>query len=267
MRLYVTALTAAALLLIGLTATATAAAKEVSAVSVCGASGCNDVDDVRAFMAAGGLDTGSPDERPIPAAQPYFRMEVEMHAPGEDLPGWSVFLLADGSLVRAQGPGAALDQDWMTLPADAGRTIASATDGLEPYPAPKLTDVRIGGRRATDPASYSDLFGLKAAPKPTTVSPGGWERIDVRSAKPSPWTDGGDRIDWSPSLGVIRVDGLYFEPGAALSDRLSSDTGRSAPKDGDDPSPLPWLVGIVIAALGGAVVFMRIRRRPGPATA
>ena len=83
---------------------------------------------------------------------------------------------------------------------------------------------------------------------------------------PSPWTDGGDRIDWSPSLGVIRVDGLYFEPGSALEDRLRSDSGHPAPAD-DGPGPLPWVIGILIAALGGALLLVRLRRRPGPATA
>ena len=264
MRFHLLALTACLFLFI---ATA-AAAKEIEAVSICGASGCHDVDDVHAFMAGGGMDLGSPDEQPTPPLQPYLRIDVEISAPPEEnINGWSVFVLADGSLVRSQGPGVGLGQDWVTLPARAAHMIGSAAAGIEPFPAPRLTDVRVGAHRAGEPNHYGDLFGLEAAPRPTTVSPGGWEQIHVRSSVPSPWTDGGDRIDWSPALGVIRVDGLYFEPTSALSERLRVDSGRAAsPSDDDGPGLIPWLSALV--ALGAAAgLFLLRRRRPGPATA
>lgn len=270
MRFQVTALTAVLVLCL-----ATAApAKEIEAVAICGASGCEDVDDIQAFMAGGGLGAGDPEQQPsqplqpMQPMQPYLRVDVDISAPPEEnIEGWSMFVLADGSLVRSQGPGVVGGQEWMALPAQAGRIFKRAAARIEPFPAPTLSDVRIGSHRAGEPAAYSDLFGLEAAPRPTTVSPGGWERIDVRSTVPSPWTDGGNRIDWSPSLGLIRVDGQYFEPTRTLSERLRADSGRAAaPADDDGPGLLPWISALL--ALGTAAgVFLLRRRRPGPATA
>ena len=179
MRLYVTAL--AACLVLGLTATA--AAKEVSAVSVCGASGCNDVDDVQAFMAAGGLDSGSPDPQPMPAAQPYYRLDVELSAPGEKLPGWSVFLLADGSLVRTQGPGVGLGQDWLKMPVGSAGVIKEAVRGAEPFPAPRLTDVRVGGRRAPDLGPTGPVGRSSPASPPPSPQAAGSESSFARACR------------------------------------------------------------------------------------
>ena len=258
---YLTAFAALSLLL-----AAPAGAKEIESVAICGASGCKEVDDAQAFVTSGGLDIGRPRPQGAPRAQPYFRVDVKISIPPQEREvedSWSYYVLPKARLARSGGVGVGGGNEWTTLTAGSAERIARISADLTPFPSPQLTAVRIGSHKAPAPSAYTDLFGLKPAPKPATVSPGGWEQITLRSAVPGPWTHGGDRTHWSPTLGLIRVDGLYYRPGRALAARLARDSGRAA-APGDDGLPVVGLMlGGLGAALIGAAALVVVRRRRG----
>ena len=107
---------------------ATASAKEIDKVKVCGLDGCHDVTD-RTSMAItdGGPPTGWPDE-----ATPFYRVKISIKAEGETVPGWS-FLWVPAAEVIGQEDGT-----WTNPPSTTVDDLKAATRGIEPRPASKL---------------------------------------------------------------------------------------------------------------------------------
>jgi len=108
---------------------ATASAKEIDTIKICGADGCQDVTD-RATMAVtdGGPSTAWPDE-----ATPFYRVKITVKVPeGETVPGWS-FLWVPAAEMIAQEDGT-----WTNPPSTTVDELELLTRGIEPLPASKL---------------------------------------------------------------------------------------------------------------------------------
>jgi len=129
MRLPLPQLVLLALAAVALGPAATASAKEIDKVKVCGADGCHDVTD-RTTMAItdGGPPTGSPD-----AATPFYRVKISMKEPGgESIPGWSLVWVPAAELIGQE------DGTWTRPPSTTVDELKLATRGIEPLPASKL---------------------------------------------------------------------------------------------------------------------------------
>ena len=116
---------------------AAAAAKEVSALTVCGSDGCKRITAhaaLRGFM-DGGYETLAPER-----GGAFFRVKVAMRHAGDDAGGWTVEYLRAANLIRAT---ADYSKHVWTRPAGVtARALRRAARGLQPYPAEQLGPVR-----------------------------------------------------------------------------------------------------------------------------
>jgi hypothetical protein len=114
-----------------------ASAKELAALTLCGADGCQKITApaaLRGFM-DGGYETLAPKQ-----AGPFFTVKATMRAAGEDAGGWTVQYLRAANLIRAQ---AEYGKHVWTRPAGTtAQALRDAARGLQPYPAEKLGPVR-----------------------------------------------------------------------------------------------------------------------------
>jgi hypothetical protein len=109
---------------------ATAAAKEIASVKVCGAGGCHDVTD-RATMAVadGGPPAAWPDQK-----TPFYRVRIAVKGEkGETVPGWTFLWVPAAQKVKFE------DETWGNPPSATMDELNELTRGIEPLPAAKLT--------------------------------------------------------------------------------------------------------------------------------
>ncbi len=108
---------------------ASAPAKEIASVKLCGAGGCRDVTDRATHAAVDGGPLASAPE----TASPFYRVKVRIKADGgRTVPGWSSLW------VRAAGRLQAGDGTWMEPGAATVAGLKRLTRGLEPLPASRL---------------------------------------------------------------------------------------------------------------------------------
>jgi hypothetical protein len=163
-------------------------------VQVCGASGCVNLASGQAEM-FWRQATGA--GRPVaPGAFYAFRWHFDAE------PEQSAYFVPDRHAVRWLEP-----QGWGTLETLAVDAIERSLAGMEPFPAPALTRVTVGGRQVAAPETYLALLGGK----PTWIWPAGsWLNVKLTSATPSPWTNGALTIRLNRSRPYVVVDGWVF---------------------------------------------------------
>ena len=108
---------------------ATASAKEISKVTVCGADGCQDKTD-QATMAVtdGGPPTAWPDDK-----TPFYRVKISVKGPeGEHVPGWSFVWVPAAQVIKQE------DGTWSNPPSTTVDELNALTRKIEPLPASKL---------------------------------------------------------------------------------------------------------------------------------
>ena len=128
---------------------ATAAAKEIASVKVCGADGCHDVTD-RTTMAItdGGPPTAWPDEK-----TPFYRVKISVKGEdGQIVPGWSFRWIPAAQKVQFE------DGTWGNPPSSAMDELNAATRGVAPLPASKLM--------LPDPVKPAEIVTPAKAPPP-----------------------------------------------------------------------------------------------------
>jgi hypothetical protein len=133
-------ITACLALLIFASLAATAAAKEVVAAKVCGASDCRDVKNRDALTA---LAEGGPPTDP-PAAAPYYRVTLTVLGDGERF-RWPIVVVPSEGLIR--GGNEVDGYTWMPVSKQVVGELRGMTQGLEPVPAANLDglDVKLPG--------------------------------------------------------------------------------------------------------------------------
>jgi hypothetical protein len=113
---------------------ASAGAKELQAMSICGPQACADVprDQLSIHLLEGGATTPAPDR-----SEPWYRVRVTVGAPGTH-ESWQIVVLPRGRYVAnfAAGPGSALD--WTTISAGIADRYRRLAGGVRPFPAAKL---------------------------------------------------------------------------------------------------------------------------------
>ena len=140
-------------------AAATAVAKEIASVKVCGADGCQDVTD-RTTMAItdGGPPTAWPDEQ-----TPFYRVKIAVKGEdGQKVPGWSFQWVPAAQKIQFE------DGTWGNPPSSTMDELIKVTRGVEPLPASKLVlptaataDETVAPARSAPPA-HDDGGGLPA---------------------------------------------------------------------------------------------------------
>jgi hypothetical protein len=128
---------------------ATAAAKEIAAVKVCGASGCRDLS--KAVVDRIGEGSNGETFAPAPPLQPFYRLVYTVKAaPGETFGDGKT----ESTYTSWYVPGAHVTQSvdeagyivWYPVTREFADALAKLTAHLRPNAAPKLTSVRVDGR-------------------------------------------------------------------------------------------------------------------------
>jgi hypothetical protein len=228
------------------------AAAKSNEMTVCGASGCATIPAVDHRFADALLRWGDPEFVTPPAIGAYFELKSEMLSP-EGLPAYFV---PSRRAIKASFTGR---PEWIASRPGAEAALRASLPNLRPWPAPKLTRVFIGAREATKSDPYLHLFDDFPAPPPLSA-----KRVPIvlRSERPSPWTDGYNRLEFAPGKELLhRGDGWVQLP-TALSEQIKRDGGLIPP---NSTSGFPWaIVGGLLGALAvsvGAVTLTRMRRR------
>jgi hypothetical protein len=245
---------------VGLLALASpAVAKEERAVGLCGPSFCFGVITPHeiALLSESGPVSGSP-----AAVAPFYVLAFSAEAEGREV-SWRLYYVPSAALVRSDnGSGEAR---WAELASPSQRKLLDELAAkVTPFPPPTLLEAHIGGRAVSgDLATYLDLFALpsSAAPVPNASD---WVPIDLRSEKPSPWTDGRWDLAYSSEARVLERGTRIV----ALPDDLAGDLDvRRALVEDDGSRPWPAVLAVLaaIAGLAAALAWLaRKRPLPGP---
>jgi hypothetical protein len=173
-----------------------------SGMDVCGKAGCVHLaaNEAEQFWIRAG-EAGPPT-----AAAPYYVLRWHFDAEPEQS---AYYVPATGGLRWVDRNG------WSSVSPAGVAALKQPLSRIEPY-APAPTYVTVGRRVARQPQTYLRLFdGKPAALFPATA----WLRVTLRSADPSPWTNGSALIHLGKTSPYVVVDGWTFRIPRAVAKR------------------------------------------------
>jgi hypothetical protein len=236
-----------------------AAAKGPFIVRICGAPGCTTVKqefggrapDALGSTLLNALGRGHLKAPTVgtPALARYYSLEIEEF--GGSGP---VYYVPSLRMLRAA-------PYWFRAPGSFVRRMEAVTAGLRPWPAPRLTQVLVGSRRAADPSAYAVLLGpLPRASVPTDA--GKSVRIELSAERASPWTD--LPVTYFPGVRTLYRDSQWLRVPDRLAAAAERDTALTAPsRSTSDSGTWPWAVAGGLATLllaAAAALALRLRR-------
>ena len=240
---------------------ASAAAKEIVGLTVCGATGC--------ATERGGSISGSLHEGPSgplggtgqavsPAKPgPWYRGYVLAGERGKVYGRIPFYYVPDAKLIVLSGTGGQTTT-WHGASGPWSEAIERVGGRLKPFPAPKISRVSVDGTNPADPQSYLALYtlGEKATTYPRT---GDMAQVVLESKRPTPWTDGNSLVVYPKERLLVRDGQIVSIPGR-IADRVASHASLA-----DDGRSFPWLPVAVAAALALLVAAAMLVARHAPA--
>src|SRR5215217_7651671 len=246
---------------LALGAPATAHAKEIVGLKVCGASGCA---TERGNSISGSLHEGP--SGPLggmgaavsPAKPgPWYRGYVLAGERGKVYGRIPFYYVPDAKLIVLSGTGGQTTT-WHGASGPWSEAIERVGGRLKPFPAPKISRVSVDGTNPADPQSYLALYtvGEKATTYPRSSE---MAQVVLESKRPTPWTDGNSLVVY-PKENLLVRDGQMVSIPGRIADRVAAhasltDRGRS----------FPWLPVAVAAALALLVAATMLVARHAPA--
>jgi hypothetical protein len=230
-----------------------ASAKEPISATVCGARACKTLTDKERLR---GIPSGET-TRPLGPAVPYYRIEILMGGREDETHSFALYYIPE-----ANGTAWLEDGSMLLHPIFGEPTkllMRKMTEGLEPYPAPRITSVRVGDRTVTGTAAqqYLRLFSEPARRDASTQS-GEWLHIDLRSARRSPWTDAPHEFLYSREDDAL-VRGWHV---VKLDARTAANIERGRALDADTgPSRRLLLAALAGVPALGLLGLFALRRR------
>ena len=187
------------------TAQAAEAKGYISAIRVCGPSGCATVHHPRAAMQRFGMDmlsdAGRHAERP--PLLPYYRLRF---LPSYEVPNSDAFYIPGAKVICTDGGCIHVRRGLVPALSAAAANVGAFT--------PRISSVTVGGRPRADRARFAILFNQRPAPLPSTVV---WKSrhysVIAKFGEITPWSLGGGELD-----GVLPAVSRP-EPGRALVPR------------------------------------------------
>jgi hypothetical protein len=234
-----------------LTWVATAQAKEINSLKVCGASGCNTVTDREALRGWEAGGDAYPEQVAAPGAQRFYTIELGFgDGEGNVIHTEQAFWLPDGKLTRFKND---VRDPWWKASATQASMYQKAAAGLEAF-TPKVKKVTVKRKTVADPDSYMRLFDTLpyvSLPKGTmhlisiVYTPDGVNPFLAYNGKTTLRYDAKRRL-------LVRADGYVRVPNALgkLVMARKSLTKTSSSGAGDGGTALYAGVGVgVLAAL------------------
>ncbi len=212
------------------------------AFELCGPSGCERIVGRTNYETVVGLLAVAPDPSghatPPPIA-PFYEIRVELSRTETD----RGFFVPASQVLKP--PLYAGEPGWIRATPEALEVLAPAMRAISPWPAPQITDARVGGRVVADPSFYSALYDeLPKAPPGQGVGTGA--TITLQSDRSSPWTYGFNTLKYFPDDNVLYRGGEWVQLPPAISERLKQGGGLKGP---EGTSGMPWELA-VISVLG-----------------
>lgn len=197
---------------------ASAFAKEIKSIQVCGAARCKTETD-RAVLQAIGEGPGSSDRYVgAPPASTFYSVKVTVDA-GTERPAitWNAFVVPSAGVMRTEDE--ARHALWRKMPARELAGWAALLRAVEPFARPTLTRVTVARNPVSDPGSYLALYDIKRS---GTVRPrkADWVSIRLVATRPTPWTDGRNELSYSRSANLLLRDGELLRVPGAIAARL-----------------------------------------------
>ena len=218
-----------------------AAAKELTRAKICGAAGCTTVSDRKTLnmLPAGGDTSGSP-----PPAAPFYTLHLTVEAEGRSYHFRTWFVPSSNMVANRDESG---QTDWYAIfGAPSQKLMRTLVRGLAPFPRPVLTRVTVNGEPAADPGSYLSLLSIRSD-EDALPGQADWQRIELSSARPTPWTNGATYVTYSPSANLLwRGPDLIPLPDA-LAARLEARESLTIPSGG-----FPWRYFVLAVSVLGA---------------
>ena len=225
-----------------------ASAKAIPSIEVCGAAGCKSVPD----RPDPHLFDGEPYAHP-PAPSSFYALKMTAKERGRTF-SWTIYYVPTGYLRGIDERGSS---NWMKLYPEGAAVLRKLSEGVEPFAKPVVTHARVGKRVARDPASYLRLYEIRSAGFRSLGKPD-WIRIVLRSPQPSPWTDGQNDLQYSPSTRLLLRDGEYVSLSKPLAKRVRRGLSLSEPA-GPRVALKAGIAGLGALAFLGLVVMRRRR--------
>ena len=236
-------------------APAQAKAKELLGAQLCGSSGCATQHSNSALEGPGGPFAG---ELVAPAKPgPWYRGYLLAGDRGKVVGKLLFYYVPGGDQVVSPGRFGQVTA-WTRPEGKLARIIAGLAKRVDPYAAPRLTQVTVNGSAVDDPQSYLRLWrlGEKATGYPDGL---GSQQVVFFSDPASPWSDGNYVVAYAKSHLLLRDGQLVSMPkdvATAVGAGRSLDPGRAIPW-----TPVAIAVALAVVLLSGALV-RRMRPRP-----
>lgn len=114
--------------------------------------------------------------------------------------------------------------NWIGLEPAVARSVRRLVAPLSPFRPPRVIRATLDGRAVADPAAYAGL--IRALPGAASPAPGTpLLRVELRSRRPTPWTQEAGLIQVAPLAGLVLRDGVWRRVPAGLTATLRRDAG------------------------------------------
>jgi hypothetical protein len=250
----------------------TALAKEVQSVSVCGANGCKAMAGAVAAFRDTFEGQGTANEPrtvldAVPVA-PFYKIGIRIRGDQPPVGQFSLVMwYVRPNLIRfAGGLRDTLSEPFKEIPASLAAQLESASQTLQPYPAPRVMKAYVNDKVVANPRPYIGLFGRLASTDATTDSGQAFVNIALTPDRANPWFASGVSL-----LYLNDVQSLFLAKPLLVSDRLADriaqDAGLRSPVHRSSSWAHPVKLGILIGwlpiviAVGIAVTWRRHRPR------
>jgi hypothetical protein len=189
-------------------------------VSICGSDGCvtvrDDLGDGKSVLGDAVLGAVYVDFDALvqaPAATPYLEVQVGVH--------W----LEPKRRYLVPRLGLLYDPpNWIRLDPRVARNVRQLVARLALFEPPRVTGATLDRRVVTEPAAYAGL--IRALPRAPSPTPGALVlRVELRSPRPTPWTQDAGVLQVAPFAGLVRRDGVWRRLPAGLAATVRRDVG------------------------------------------
>jgi hypothetical protein len=238
---------------------ATAGAKNVTALKVCGSSGCNEVTDqavLKPFVE--GSDAEPPQTFNAPIGS-YYTVTTSYGDPdGTTVGTHSTYWISKPGLMHGQDQS--VYDPWWQLSDGQNAVLKTAAAGIDPF-SPDLARVLVSGRAVTDPNSYIRLFGYfppayRAPPKGSH-----WVKISVRPAHPNPWLQRAMKLRYQSQRRLLERGGYDTVVLPKAIGKLLVKRASLAVKAGSGGGRTALYAGVGAAGAAAAILLAVARRK------
>ena len=246
---------------------APAAAKEITALKICGEAGCSSA-DLRTQRVSAHFETGGSPKSP-PSLATYYLVELGMGAEGKTYARMRGWFLPEAGLFRPRDDPSS---GWVRIPGSQLEILRDVASEVRPFPSPRPSSVVVGGHRSADPARYAALLGLPPSAFPADTSHS--VTLTLRWTRPNPWSEE-SKLEYFPRSNVVLTATGYADVADGLAASLEREAAGLPPVA--QSSGRPWrllaasVAGAAAVAVAAAALLLVVRRRrrgtPEPVTA